>query len=131
MNRPVQAIVAVIDDDDAVLESLEDLLQSAGYDVRPFSSGAAFLASGASDAVDCVITDISMPRTNGLDLERQVRRERPNLPVVLITGHESTWEEADRVARAVRSRFLFKKPLDGNALLAVVGEATATPGHRM
>ena len=120
MTKSPKAIVAVVDDDRAVLESLEDLLQSGAYEVRTFPSGTAFLKSGALGAVDCLITDVSMPGLNGLELERQVRLERPALPVVLITGQEATWKEAQRVARAVRSRFLFAKPLDCDALLAVI-----------
>ena len=120
MIKPTKAIVAIVDDDRAVLESLEDLLKSGAYDVRPFPSGTAFLESGALGAVDCLITDVSMPGLNGLELERHVRFERPALPVVLITGQEATWKQAQRVARAVRSRFLFTKPLDSDALLAVI-----------
>jgi FixJ family two-component response regulator len=125
MTKSPKAIVAVVDDDRAVLDSLEDLLQSGAYGVRPFPSGAAFLESGALGSVDCLITDVDMPGLNGLELERQVRRERPALPVVLITGQEATWKQAQRVARGVRSRFLFRKPLDGEALLAVIEKQTS------
>ena len=122
MTKPPKAIVAIVDDDRAVLESLEDLLKSSAYEVRPFPSGTAFLESGALSTVDCLITDVSMPGLNGLQLERHVRLERPALPVVLITGQEATWKQAQRVARAVRSRFLFTKPLNSDALLAVIEE---------
>jgi FixJ family two-component response regulator len=118
--EPPKAIVAVVDDDFAVLVSLEDLLRSDAYAVRPFPSGTAFLESGAIGSVDCVITDVSMPGLTGLELERQVRLERPALPVALITGQESTWKQAQGVARAVRLRSLFKKPLDDVALLAAI-----------
>jgi FixJ family two-component response regulator len=125
MNPQAKAIVAVVEDDRRVLESLIDLLESAGYDVRPFPSATAFLADGTLHTVDCVVTDISMPGVTGLELEQLTWRERPGLPVVLITGHEHTWTQAQQVAHSSRPRFLFRKPLDGNALLAVIENATA------
>ena len=127
MTKPPKAVVAVVDDDRAVLESLEDLLKSGAYEVRLFPSGTEFLESGALGAVDCLITDVSMPGLNGLELERHVRLERPALLVVLITGQEATWKQAQRVARTVRSRFLFTKPLDSDALLAVIEKQISVP----
>ena len=125
MNHRAKATVAVVDDDRRVQESLIDLLESAGYGVRPFQSATAFLADGTLQSVDCVITDVSMPGVNGLELELLAWRERPDLPVVLVTGHENNWKQAQQVARSCRPRFLFRKPLDGNALLAVLEKATA------
>jgi FixJ family two-component response regulator len=124
MTKPPKAVVAVVDDDRTVLESLEDLLRSGAYEVRLFPSGTAFLESGALGSVDCLITDVNMPGLNGLELEQRVRLERPALPVVLITGQEAAWKQAQRVARAVRSRFLFTKPLECDALLAVIERQT-------
>ena len=127
MTKQAKALVAVVDDDRGVLESMEDLLNSAGYDVRPFPSGAALMTSGVLDSIDCLVTDVSMPGMSGLELERLVRSGRPALPVVLVTGHEATWEQAQRVAHTIEFRFLFRKPLDGDTLVALIEKVTNEP----
>jgi FixJ family two-component response regulator len=120
MNVHAKAVIAIVDDDRVVLESLEDLLESAGYQPLLFGSGDAFLTSGALHSVSCLITDVSMPGMNGLALERHVRRDRPALPVILITGHDAAWRQAQSFAPARDADLLFRKPLDGEALLAAV-----------
>ena len=113
--RPV---VAVVDDDPRVLESVEGLLESANYLVRCFSSAGSLLASGLS-GVDALITDIGMPGTDGFELRDLVKRARPDLPVFLITGRH---EIADQ-GRAQGISGFFRKPFDGLALLAAIGNA--------
>jgi FixJ family two-component response regulator len=110
--------VAVVDDDPRVLESLEDLLESAGYVAYSFSSAGSLLACGLLD-VDVLITDIGMPGTSGLELRDLVKKARPELPVFLITGRH---EIADQ-ARAQGISGFFRKPFDGQALLAAVANA--------
>jgi len=108
--------IAVVDDDPRVTESLEDLLESAGYVVCCFSSAEDFLACELSE-VDVLITDIGLP--NGLQLRNIVMRRRPGLSVFLITGRH---EIADQTrARGITG--FFRKPFDGTALLAAIGEA--------
>lgn len=111
-------VVAVVDDDPRLIESLEDLLESAGYVARSFSSARALLACGVS-GVDLLITDIGMPDMNGFELRDRVKTVRPELPVLLITGrHEIADQE-----RAQGISGFFRKPFDGQALLAAVGDA--------
>ena len=116
-----RSIVAVVDDDQRILESLEILLQSAGYDARLFSSAAALLESGGVQEIECLISDVGMPVMDGFELARAVQAGRPGLPVILITGrpdwlHRSPfdWPRDCRV---------FKKPFDGQELLKAVGDA--------
>jgi FixJ family two-component response regulator len=113
--RPV---VAIVDDDPRLLESLEDLLESAGYVARSFPSAGSLLISGLS-GVDLLITDIGMPGTDGFELRDLVKRARPELPVFLITGRH---EIADQ-NRAQGISGFFRKPFDAQALLAAVGNA--------
>lgn len=113
--RPV---VAVVDDDPRLLESLENLLESSGYATRIFSSAGSLLASGLS-GVDLLITDIGMPGTDGFELRDAVKKARPELPVFLITGRH---EIADQ-DRAQGISGFFRKPFDARALLSAVGEA--------
>jgi FixJ family two-component response regulator len=111
-------VVAIVDDDPRLLESLEDLLQSAGYAVRPFSSAGSLFASGLS-GVDLIITDIGMPGVDGFELRDLVKKARPELPVFLITGRH---ELADQ-DRAQGISGFFRKPFDGQALLAAIDNA--------
>lgn len=116
--------MAVVDDDPRLLESLEDLLESAGYVARSFSSAGSLLAEGLS-GLDLLITDIGMPGTDGFELRDLVRKERPELPVFLITGRH---EIADQ-DRAQGISGFFRKPFDGRALLAAIGDALSNREH--
>lgn len=113
-------MIAVVDDDPRLLESLEDLLESAGYAVRTFPSAKALVDTGLSD-IDCLITDIGMPAMDGFDLLDLVKKARPELPVFLITGRHEIGDQ--RRARTKDIRGFFRKPFDGPALLAAVGDA--------
>src|ERR1700693_4124144 len=85
-NVPIHIVVAV-DDDFRVRESLESLIESAGYEPVVFSSAEEFLQSGKLTAATCVITDIRMPGMDGIELQRRARLERPDLPIIFITAH--------------------------------------------
>jgi FixJ family two-component response regulator len=111
-------VVAIVDDDPRLLESLGELLESAGYATCSFSSASALLANDLS-AVDLLITDIGMPGMGGFELRDIVKKSRPQLPVFLITGRH---EIADQVRARGISEF-FCKPFDAQALLAAVGDA--------
>ena len=117
MNR-TKAIVAVVDDDPRLTESLEELLASAGYSIRSYPSAMTFLNSGFSD-VDLLITDIGMPGLNGFELRDAVKAERPEMPVFLVTGRH---EIADQ-HRARNVGRLFRKPFNSHALLAAIEDA--------
>ncbi|RCS21895.1 response regulator [Phyllobacterium salinisoli] len=110
--------VAVVDDDPRLLESLQELLESAGYAAHSFSSARSLLVSGLS-GIDVLITDIGMPGMDGFELHDLVKKARPELPVFLITGRH---EIADQ-DRAQSIRGFFRKPFDAQALLAAVGDA--------
>jgi FixJ family two-component response regulator len=113
--RPV---VAVVDDDPRLLESLENLLESEGYVARTFRSAESLLARGLT-GVDVLVTDIGLPGMDGFDLRDRARRDRPLLPVFLITGRH---EIADRSRAQGIDRF-FRKPFDVKVLLEAVADA--------
>lgn len=110
--------VAIVDDDPRLLESLEELLESAGYATASFASARSLLETGLAD-VDLLITDIGMPGVGGFELRDIVRKTCPELPVFLITGRH---EIADQ-HRAQGISGFFRKPFDAQALLAAVGDA--------
>ena len=126
MSTPAKPIVAVVDDDSRVLESLEDMLESAGYRVRLFASAKQFLGTAIAE-VDCVISDIGMPGADGFELQQIIRNSRPTLPVILITGRHEFATTEHEAARG--GRLLFEKPFDTRQLLAAIGyELRASSG---
>jgi two-component system response regulator FixJ len=80
-------IVHVIDDDDAVRESVAFLLRSANFQVKTYESATVFLDAIESGVSGCVITDVRMPGMSGIDLLRQIHRQKLRIPVVVVTGH--------------------------------------------
>ncbi len=113
--RPV---VAVVDDDPRILESLEELLESAGYMTCGFASAKLLLVNGLA-GLDVLITDIGMAGMDGFELRDVVKKARPELPVFLITGRH---EIADQ-GRAQGISGFFRKPFDSHALLTAIGNA--------
>src|SRR5580700_2765149 len=84
---PTEAVVHVIDDDDAVRESLAFLLETADYAVHSYESAAAFLAKLDKAEPGCIITDVRMPGMTGLELVRALNERGCAMPVIVITGH--------------------------------------------
>ena len=81
------AAVAVVDDDDAVRDSLGALLEAASYDVDTYESGRAFLNALPRALPACALVDVRMPEMDGLELQRRLADAAPQLPVIIITGH--------------------------------------------
>ena len=123
-----RSIIAVADDDQRILESLESLLESAGYAVRLFSSATALLETGGLREIDCLISDVAMPVMDGFELVRAVQAARPGLPVILITGHPDLLNRSP--PDWPRHFRLFKKPFNGQELLTAVGDALRSPHFR-
>lgn len=113
------SLVVVVDDDRRILEGLQDLLESAGHDVRVFSSASAFISSDSFETAGCLICDICMPGMDGWGLQRLVSLRRPELPIILITAHV---DEAKILSSRCIGRVpaLFMKPFDGPLLLQTV-----------
>jgi FixJ family two-component response regulator len=120
MTGQARHVVAVVDDDPRILESLGELLESAGYDVQVHSSGRSLLTSGVTN-IDCLITDIGMPTMDGFALRHRVKQVRPELPVFLISGRRDLADvQQDGSAE---DPLFFRKPYDGHTLLAAIAKA--------
>ncbi|HUA20612.1 MAG TPA: response regulator [Bryobacteraceae bacterium] len=114
-------IVAAVDDDFRVRESIKSLLESAGYAPVVFSSGEEFLESGTLAAATCVITDVRMPGMDGIELQRRIRLERPALPVILISGHHDAQVRQTAIDEGAVA--VLYKPFDATDLLKTVQSA--------
>jgi FixJ family two-component response regulator len=115
MTATSQPIVAVVDDDHRIRESLESLIESAGLKARVFSLAEDFLHGELLAETSCLITDVRMPKMDGLELQRRVRLVRPELPVIFITGHHE--DDVKRLALAQGAASFLRKPFDAGELL--------------
>jgi FixJ family two-component response regulator len=114
-------LMAVIDDDESVRESLPDLLREFGYEVETFASAEEFLASGDLVRTKCLVLDIAMPGMSGPELQRELQRCGRPIPVVFITAHgDETMRPLLIGQGAVDCLF---KPFSETALLAAIGSA--------
>jgi FixJ family two-component response regulator len=114
-------LVAVVDDDESVRESLPDLLTECGFAVRAFSSAEDLLAEGCLGEVRCLILDIAMPGMSGPHLLGELRRRREEIPIVFITAQQDP-SLRPRLLRAGAVECL-SKPFSETALLAALQAA--------
>jgi FixJ family two-component response regulator len=80
-------VVFVVDDDVSVRESLELLIRCAGWQPETYASAQEFLVRPRVPVPSCLVLDVSMPGLSGLDLQKRVTAERPDMPIIFITGH--------------------------------------------
>lgn len=113
--------VYIVDDDQAMRDSLELLLETAGYGVVAFSDAEAFLGACTPDCEGCIVLDLNMPGMGGLALQETLREKSVNLPVVFLTGY-GTIPAAVKAMRGGATDFL-TKPVDGKVLLGCVADA--------
>ena len=127
---PTKAMIYVVDDDLDVLGSLQFLLETDGFVVRTFKSGAALLRDEASDKADCFVIDYKMPDMNGLDLANRLRKRDIAAPIILITGYPDETIPT-KAATAGISQVLRKPHLEEN-LVSRIRDVLADSGthHR-
>jgi FixJ family two-component response regulator len=119
--RKISKLVAIIDDDEAMQDSLRDLMEAAGLVARCFGSAGEFLESGLHRQAACLITDILMPKMSGLQLQARLKEEECDIPIIFITAHG----DAEMRIQAMREgavEFL-AKPFDHQLLLKTVRAA--------
>ena len=119
--REASKLIAIIDDDDAMQDSLRDLMEAAGLVARCFGPAKEFLESGLHRQAACLITDILMPKMSGLELQTRLKDEEWDIPIIFITAYG----DAKMRIQAVRDgavEFL-AKPFDHRLLLKTVRAA--------
>jgi FixJ family two-component response regulator len=122
MSQPDHKTVCIVDDDEAVRDSLSLLLESGGLVTRSFPSADAFLRAGAQDMA-CLILDLHMPGTSGLELLRLLRKRGLSLPVFVVSGRRDPMLDAE--VQAAGATDLLSKPFDDEVLLNLVLDAMA------
>jgi FixJ family two-component response regulator len=114
-------VVAIVDDEESVRRALERLLRSAGFAVETFATGAEFLLSLPEHQPACLVLDLHMPDLSGLDVQMLIAREKFQVPVLVITGHDTPEVRARVIERGARA--YLRKPVDDKLLLAAINEA--------
>jgi two-component system response regulator FixJ len=109
------AIVHIIDDDEAMRDSLSFLLETAEYKSLTYDSAVTFLAALPTLAPGCIITDVRMPEMSGIELVRRLHEQGAAYPVIVITGHADVPLAVDFI----------EKPFDDEVLLLAVRQAMA------
>lgn len=121
-----QRTIAVVDDDEAVQDSLRSVLEAFGYRVTAHSSGNGLLDALADGQPDCVILDVNLPEMSGWEVLARIRSSDGALPVILTSGHEGA-AGARRAARNGAHAFI-DKPIRTQHLLSAIDEATGGGG---
>lgn len=116
-------MVFVVDDDDAVRESLKVLLECEAFEVRAFASGREFLDHIAGGARGCAILDIHMPEMDGFAVLDAMRSRGTILPILMLTGHGDAM--AERRAKQAGALTMLRKPVNDGELIAALHDALA------
>ena len=114
-------LVAVVDDDESVRESLPDLLREFGFATHCFSSAEEFLTSDSLVQTGCLILDIAMPGMTGFDLQRELKLRGHSIPIIFISAHKD--EVVRRRAFQQGAVEFLSKPFSDTALLQALNTA--------
>ncbi len=115
--------VHIVDDDEAIRQSVGFLLRKAGYAVETYPAGTQFLKSVTRETRGCVLLDVRMPDLDGLEVQARLAQSGIALPVIMLTGHGDV-TLAVRAIKAGAIEFL-EKPFERSALLAAIETALA------
>ncbi|GHH24576.1 DNA-binding response regulator [Sphingomonas glacialis] len=120
-------IVYVVDDDEAIRQSISFMLRRAGYTVVTYASGTEFLKVATTATQGCVLLDVRMPDIDGLEVQARLAEQGIMLPVIMLTGHGEV-TLAVRAVKAGAIEFL-EKPFERSALIAAIDEALNQAGR--
>jgi len=115
------AKVFVVDDDAAAREAIQELMESVGLDVRTFASATEFLKVYDSQWRGCVLLDVRMPGMSGLQLQEEMCRRGPHLPLIFVTAHGDIPMAVETLKKGAAD--FVEKPFGGQTLLDKVHEA--------
>lgn len=119
-------VVHIIDDDDAVRDSLAILLETRGIAVATYATAQAFLEHAEDGIEGCVITDVQMPEMNGLQLLRAFKARNVDVPVLVVTARSGRLLAEQAMAQGARA--LIEKPFEPDAFVEIVRDTLAKRG---
>ena len=120
------SMIHVIDDDDAARDSLVFLLEASDYRVQAYESAVAFIDSSPDTDGSCIVTDLRMPKMDGIGLLRELRARSNNCPVIVTTGHADIPLAIEAIA--IGAFDFIEKPFDADVLLAALRSALDPDG---
>jgi FixJ family two-component response regulator len=118
--------VIVVEDDESMREALVRLLKAAGFESATHASAEEFLAAGAGEGGACVVSDLRLPGSTGLDLLAILRARGDRTPFILITAHDRPGQREEAARRGAAAYLI--KPFLGTVLLETLRAAIAPPG---
>lgn len=114
-------LISIVDDDEALRGSLDNLIRSAGLRAQSFPSAEAFVKSNQLSETDCLILDVCLPGMSGLELQRQLAATHSDLPIIFMTAHESGNQRREAIAAGAVA--FLNKPFDEEELLKAIDTA--------
>ncbi|MBM7043838.1 MULTISPECIES: response regulator transcription factor [Rhizobium] len=118
---PPVPTIAIVDDDHAIREAMDDLVKSCGYECRLFASAEEFLAFEPRSAIDCMLVDVKMPGLSGIELQAELNRHSARPPMIFVTSHK---DERTRKRAMNGGAFAFLgKPVDIERLIGCLESA--------
>jgi FixJ family two-component response regulator len=111
-------LISIVEDDDSLRNSLDNLIRSVGWRAQGFSSAEAFLSSNQARDTACLILDVRMPCMNGLELQRQMLASNWRIPIIFITSHADD-DARPRAPEAGAVDFLYKPCREEDLLNAI------------
>jgi two-component system, LuxR family, response regulator FixJ len=114
-------LVHIIDDDEALRDSLAFLLSSAAIEAKSYDSATAYLNDAKRGASGCIVTDVRMPGMSGIEFLRKLKSEGVSVPVIVMTGHGDVPLAVE--AMKLGAADFFEKPFDGHQMIAAVRHA--------
>ena len=121
---PNVPLIAIVDDDDALRNSLDNLLRSVGFGVQGFSSAEAFLQANHAHETACLILDVRMTGMSGLELQQQLGAANGHIPIIFVTAYAD--DDVRARALAAGAVAFLSKPCREDDLLKAI-EAALTP----
>ena len=115
---PSVPLIAIVDDDDALRNSLDNLLRPVGFRVQGFSSAEAFLQAQHAPETACLILDVRLPGINGLELQRQLVAANWRIPIIFVTAYADD-DARERALAAGAVAFLYKPCREEDLLCAI------------
>lgn len=127
MKGTANHLIAIVDDDRAVLEAMSGLLRSNGFSAETFSSAEEFLSSLLLSKAECLLLDVGMSRMSGLELQRHLVGEGHRIPIIFITACDNHGVRNEAI-QAGAVDFL-PKPFSAEALLQAIHKALGIPSN--
>jgi FixJ family two-component response regulator len=110
-------LIAIIDDNESMQDSLRDLIEAGGFEAQCFESAKAFLESDSRCRAACLIVDIRMPKMSGLELQARLKQEKHSVPIIFVTAFDDA--ESHSIITCC------SKPCEPSSMVRRLGEPTS------